>query len=1099
MQHFHGSGVGGPADAPLPGDGPARMFEAHRRVLAHLARAARARRRRRALRHAAAGVTLVAGLLATSAVALALVPSLRPWMLVALASSTAVALGMTLGALLRPATPSATARWIARRAPVLGGALADGVEFAGRLQRGERIPTGSDELALAHVTSAAALADHDDPRRHARALAPPPWRSAAALTVAAAALLMALPSGRRVLLFGPPPAPPPRVTYGPVELRYRHPAYLAMPDRTEVGTGDVEAPVGTHVDVTVHADRPLASARLEPTEGSAVEMTLDGAAARGTLVVTRPGAYRIALRGSRGEIDPEPPLHVVRVIEDAAPVVRLRSPRRDTELDDGEPLGIAWSAEDDHGIVQAEAVVRRASSDETLPAGAQGEGLTRIPLGTFDPPEPQHEDAVSLAPEQLGLLPGETAWLWIEARDDDQVTGPKWAASSRVRVTLRSPDEQESAIEQGQEELAERLLALLGTHLVNGPDRLKDAAAVADAHRDFVPKLAAIVTLAGTLADASRDRMDDLAGSAALEDMRARLESMSRSRQRRAEALTSGEPQALVAHEQIHAEEILELERDVLVFDMWADRRASLRATDAAEDLRAAAEALSELAERVPEAAARELLAAADDVAASLAALQPLVQQLAQASGADPAAAREARQGLDAMSQASQGLRKRLGANDRSTASRDAARMARMAEDLAGIVGDLADPGAAGDPELAAEMERLEGDLRRLRRDQADLRDETNRVREDARKALSPEDLQRAEEGFAELSRLAKDAVAAHARGEKALGSAPGVEQFFRGVEQRDQLEERARQLLSGASLTEEGARELAALQRRLAELAEREIASSGRVESLMRSSQGSREMLGRLSQVIEDRDLARARMPARFAAQLLQGLRDDVETDDEPSVRATEPEFRTALAKTTEIIDKLESLEQQLDRASSSAMTSAQKQQLQQLGDRQGRMQARARDLAGKLRDLGADAPFLDQEVADRIDEAGGYMGDATSGLFGRKPGSASESQGEAVARLDDAAKALSPTGDRTDGRRGSRGRKGEGSEGPGPRPGGGREGSRESRGRMSRDRVEIPDADAYRVPKEFREEILEAMRESSAPDGYAEQVREYYRRLVE
>ena len=45
----------------------------------------------------------------------------------------------------------------------------------------------------------------------------------------------------------------------------------------------------------------------------------------------------------------------------------------------------------------------------------------------------------------------------------------------------------------------------------------------------------------------------------------------------------------------------------------------------------------------------------------------------------------------------------------------------------------------------------------------------------------------------------------------------------------------------------------------------------------------------------------------------------------------------------------------------------------------------------------------------------------------------------------------------------------------------------------------VEIPDAEDYRVPKEFREEVLDAMREGAPPRGYEEQVREYYRRLVE
>ncbi|HVO30529.1 MAG TPA: hypothetical protein VMV18_07325, partial [bacterium] len=48
-----------------------------------------------------------------------------------------------------------------------------------------------------------------------------------------------------------------------------------------------------------------------------------------------------------------------------------------------------------------------------------------------------------------------------------------------------------------------------------------------------------------------------------------------------------------------------------------------------------------------------------------------------------------------------------------------------------------------------------------------------------------------------------------------------------------------------------------------------------------------------------------------------------------------------------------------------------------------------------------------------------------------------------------------------------------------------------------FSNDKVEIPDGSQFRVPKEFREDILEAMKKPS-PDGYKQMNQEYYERLI-
>ena len=47
------------------------------------------------------------------------------------------------------------------------------------------------------------------------------------------------------------------------------------------------------------------------------------------------------------------------------------------------------------------------------------------------------------------------------------------------------------------------------------------------------------------------------------------------------------------------------------------------------------------------------------------------------------------------------------------------------------------------------------------------------------------------------------------------------------------------------------------------------------------------------------------------------------------------------------------------------------------------------------------------------------------------------------------------------------------------------------------SREKVKIPGAEAYKVPEEFRKDLLDAMRQG-APERYKGEVQRYYEELV-
>jgi len=1074
------------------------MIEPRKVLRTYLSRAGSARAVRRAALHVLTGTALAGGLLATSVLVLAAIPALRPWMLVAMASVLIVTVGLALGSLLRPRRPQALAAWVARRDPALGGDVADAFELAERLAgRGRPVPEASAVLARAHAEVVATRAGSDDATRHARAAIPAlPWVPAVVSLLVATLLLILVPSGRHRLIDGSTPSAVARIAYGDVALHLRYPAYLGMEDRVVTdSSGDFEAPVGTHVEISVVADRPLRSARLEPQGGGPIEMATEGETARGTLVVVADVEYRIRLAGTGGETDPEPPRHVIRALPDLPPQVRLRAPNDDLTLPEGSSFSLAYSVDDDHGVSEVVLVVQAADEEPAAP----GAGSHRIGLLMPQPPRLSAEGRREVELDELELAAGDEALLWVEAKDTDEVSGPKWAASSRIRLRVPSADEDVRELDVKQEELAEQLLATLGAHLVVGPERVTTKDAVVAAHQQLGRALAESEGRLAVLLDLAEAQGEDATAVSALEDMRSRLEGLAHSRLRREPAILGDDVKmALEMHADLHPREIEELESDVLFFDMWADRRASLRATDTAEALVAAVAQLQALLAQDPAASQEALADALAEAERLREALAPQVDGLAR-SGADPADARAARETIEQLAARHAAAAEAHARRDRAGLKAQAGRMQRLASNLADLVDSMAQAGAlGGDEELAKELRQAVGELRRLKREQVDLRDQTNALREEARAAMSPEDLQRADEMFEELIRLADEAVAAEAEGEKLLAEAQPVRSYFDALDVEERVNARVRELLSGGvgpgqddelqKLHEERARALAAAG-----------PQADLIDEWMRSAQRARENLGRLRQVLADKDLPAVEPPARWSLGALQRLAEGLDANGDGDVRAGLPPVRTAAARVAEILDRLEDLEEQVERSSQGALTSAQREQLSQMAERQAGMEIQARQLGGRMRDLGADVPFLGEDVAEAVDRAGGSMDQAANGLHGRKPGAAAEDQGEAVAHLDEALKGLEPGRDRGDGSGGRGNRPGPGGQGQGRRMGR-RDGRMDGRfGELAREDVEIPDADAYKVPREFREEILEAMRESDAPEGYEEQVREYYRRLVE
>jgi len=143
------------------------------------------------------------------------------------------------------------------------------------------------------------------------------------------------------------------------------------------------------------------------------------------------------------------------------------------------------------------------------------------------------------------------------------------------------------------------------------------------------------------------------------------------------------------------------------------------------------------------------------------------------------------------------------------------------------------------------------------------------------------------------------------------------------------------------------------------------------------------------------------------------------------------------------------------------------------ELGQRQQATRKRTQELERELeRKTGPDGKpiALPPQLADGLRQAGQHMDRAEAELERKDARDASGEEGQALDRLNKMQEQL------------QRERR--------PR-------EQQAGGRLDKEPVKIPGADEYRAPKEFRQDLLEAMKRA-APGPYREQVKRYYEELV-
>jgi hypothetical protein len=246
--------------------------------------------------------------------------------------------------------------------------------------------------------------------------------------------------------------PPPRLAG--LALTVTPPAYSRRPvERYADAPARVTALPGSLLAWKAVAAEPLTEFETEmrPDSGSArIQRLGEGVAFVFQQALREPFELRVRLENARGGRSAEGPFRV-ELLADAPPEIAWVDPSEDGELGRALRLPLSFTARDDFGISRLTlryAVPREGgrplSGSKDITAWFRAGAGT----GVWDATD-------------LGLQSGDEVELWLEAADNDAVSGPKSARTPSLRLRLPSREEVAASIRAGEREAAVSLSSAL--------------------------------------------------------------------------------------------------------------------------------------------------------------------------------------------------------------------------------------------------------------------------------------------------------------------------------------------------------------------------------------------------------------------------------------------------------------------------------------------------------------------------------------------------------------------------------------------------------------------------------------------------------------
>lgn len=222
-----------------------------------------------------------------------------------------------------------------------------------------------------------------------------------------------------------------------IDVKYLYAEGLGLEPHTDEDSGDIYAPAGTKVELTITADKPVASGQLRLVDGTLVALASHNQVLTGGLLVSTDGSYRIALNDVDGLSNDGDTEYFIRMLNDRPPDVRILRPAGDKKVSPLEEVSIEARADDDYGVRSLELVIKSAGGKEkVVPVGGAISGSVAT-------------GAHTVFLEDLNVKPGDVVTYYARATDVGRGRRSTESRSDMFFLEVK-PYEEEFVATQGQ-------------------------------------------------------------------------------------------------------------------------------------------------------------------------------------------------------------------------------------------------------------------------------------------------------------------------------------------------------------------------------------------------------------------------------------------------------------------------------------------------------------------------------------------------------------------------------------------------------------------------------------------------------------------------
>jgi hypothetical protein len=893
-----------------------------------------------------------------------------------------------------------------------------------------------------------------------------------------------------------------------LSLILEFPAYTQLKRETVFPSdGSIKALPGTEVKIKGQINQPIDGVELVVNNRDYFIMELrDSKNLQGSLILREKGHYQFKIKQHDGQQILLEEKYPIELEQDKSPQVILFPANPKPVYYETDNVHMFYEAHDDFGLRQIDLIAQ--INETTLKKSIKRfKQSVKDSTGNF---------TWSLSLENL--QPGDEIQYFLEIKDNDNVTGPNSGQSEIYRFTVFDSRKERENLVRLQEELSEKMIALLANGLVEG-DVLKTTTTDAMYGKKLLASHAdALIDIIG-LAQRIKERAKDFDyfPRPYLTLLNSIITGLTTNREEQIDAINKMQRTILKptpvsfgmdSVEILNGRMVTNLEQSILYLIKMTNRQKMDQVMDLENQLSKLTEALQEEFENIRN---KKSPLTPNKLRAQLDKIQQILQKM-----------------MDKLSQQNQAMPDEF-LNSKATKSLN------LEEALASLekIKDLASQGKMD--EALAELKKVAEDLRMLANqlDQAKSSMDSlvdNQIMEQINESVMQlEILERKQKAvLQETSEINQKLRANQARQFDSL-----IKSFFDELKKdvqaiQDILEEDSSYLDEHRAMikTHELMQEEAKIRQKIKSLNQKTIDSSLN-EDLADNFKTLNDTRRQLSKTISEIDNLRTRGIQEFKENLPQikkkyeTLKELTELNDlnefnvlfkntYPEIFRWQGNMRTSrnqdigdrlnqdlreIARlNAEISKKLGSMKRSIEKNSQALLTDKEKTKLSQLAKREKEMSQQAKEMRDLFNKMNQENPLLPPSLSQNMGNAERNLKNAQNRLKARQVQRGIDSENKALKSLQATKKILneiknSGTQMSDRGNKETPLRLGTGNRRD-PRRGGSP--------RMQKERVLLPSEDQYKVPRAFREEILDAMKKQT-PKNYERLVNEYYKELVQ